>query len=150
MRPWSAKRTRLMAAAMWQGMLEFVDPELEWTYLNPAFENPEPETCHGRDQLQLALERQAERGLASQIEEIVASGDKVMVVIRTPGTGPAEVPSRSSAHRCSEPGGLHAATNAGRRDFRRCGSALGELRTPALVSRCVIVPRGRRSAHPRR
>jgi ketosteroid isomerase-like protein len=67
------------------GMLEFVDPELEWTYLNPGFENPEPETCHGRDQLQLALERQGERGLASQIEEIVASGDKVMVVIRTPG-----------------------------------------------------------------
>lgn len=67
------------------GMLEFVDPELEWTYLNPAFENPEPETCHGRDQLQLALESQAERRLASQIEEIVASGDKVMVVIRTPG-----------------------------------------------------------------
>ena len=67
------------------GMLEFVDPELEWTYLNPAFENPEPETCHGRDQLQLALELQAEQGLASQIEEIVASGDKVMVVIRTPG-----------------------------------------------------------------
>jgi ketosteroid isomerase-like protein len=33
----------------------------------------------------LALERQAGRGLASQIEEIVASGDKVMVVIRTPG-----------------------------------------------------------------
>jgi len=59
------------------GMLELVDPELEWTYLNPAFEHPEPETCHGRDQLQLALERQAERRMASQIEEIVASGDKV-------------------------------------------------------------------------
>jgi ketosteroid isomerase-like protein len=67
------------------GMLEFVDPGLEWTYLNPAFENPEPETCHGRDQLQLALERQAEQRQASQIEEIAASGDKVMVVIRTPG-----------------------------------------------------------------
>ena len=66
-------------------MLEFVDPELEWTYLNPAFEDPEPETCHGRDQLRLALERQAGQGLASQIEEIAASGDKVMVVIRTPG-----------------------------------------------------------------
>ncbi len=38
-------------------MLEFVDPELEWTYLNPAFENPEPETCHGRDQLTLDQER---------------------------------------------------------------------------------------------
>ena len=60
-------------------MMEFVDPELEWTYLNPAFENPEPETCHGRDQLQWALERQAGQGLASQIEEIAASGDKVMV-----------------------------------------------------------------------
>ena len=31
------------------GMMEFVDPELEWTYLDPAFENPEPQTCHGRD-----------------------------------------------------------------------------------------------------
>ena len=66
-------------------MLEFVDPDLEWTYLDPAFENPEPATCRGRDQLQLALERQAGQGLASQIEEISASGDKVMVVIRTPG-----------------------------------------------------------------
>jgi ketosteroid isomerase-like protein len=66
-------------------MLEFVDPELEWTYLNPAFENPEPQTCHGREQLQWALERQAEQGLASQIEEIVASGDKVLVVIHTEG-----------------------------------------------------------------
>ncbi len=66
-------------------MLEFADPELEWTYLNPAFEDPEPETCHGRDQLRLALERQAGQGLAPQIEEIAASGDKVMVVIRTPG-----------------------------------------------------------------
>jgi ketosteroid isomerase-like protein len=66
-------------------MLEFVDPEPEWTYLDPAFENPEPATCRGRDQLQLALERQAGQGLASQIEEISASGDKVMVVIRTPG-----------------------------------------------------------------
>ena len=67
------------------GMMEFVDPELEWTYLDPAFENPEPQTCHGRDQLQWALARQAGQGLASQIEEIIANGDKVMVVIRTPG-----------------------------------------------------------------
>jgi len=66
-------------------MLEFVDPELEWTYLDPAFENPEPETCRGRDQLRVALERQARQGLASQIEEIASSGDKVMVVIRTSG-----------------------------------------------------------------
>ena len=67
------------------GMLEFVDPELEWTYLNPAFGNPEPETCHGRDQLRYALESQAGQRLAAQVEEIAGSGDKVMVVIRTPG-----------------------------------------------------------------
>jgi ketosteroid isomerase-like protein len=67
------------------GMMKFADPELEWTYLDPAFENPEPQTCHGRDQLQWALERQAGQSLVSQIEEIDASGDKMMVVIRTPG-----------------------------------------------------------------
>ena len=72
-------------------MLEFVDPELEWTYLDPAFEDPEPATCHGRDQLRWALERQAGQGLVSQIEEVVASGDKVMVVIHTPGIDRARV-----------------------------------------------------------
>jgi ketosteroid isomerase-like protein len=67
------------------GMLEFVHPELEWTFLDPAFQDPEPETCRGRDQLRVALERQAGQGLALQIEEIAASGDKVMVVTCTPG-----------------------------------------------------------------
>jgi ketosteroid isomerase-like protein len=28
-------------------LLELVDPDLEWTYLDPAYENPEPQTCHG-------------------------------------------------------------------------------------------------------
>ena len=67
---------------------------LEWTYLNPEFENPEPETCHGRDQLRVALERQAGQGLTSQIEEIAARGDTVMVVIRTPGIDRARVRRR--------------------------------------------------------
>jgi ketosteroid isomerase-like protein len=66
-------------------MLEFVDPELEWTYLNPAFEDPDPETCHGREQLRWALERQVAQGLVSRIEEITAAGDKVLVVIHTAG-----------------------------------------------------------------
>jgi ketosteroid isomerase-like protein len=57
-------------------VLEFVDPGLEWTYLNPAFEDPEPETCHGREQLRWALERQAGRGPASQVEEVVANGTR--------------------------------------------------------------------------
>jgi ketosteroid isomerase-like protein len=72
-------------------MLEFVDPDLEWIYLNPAFEDPAPETCHGREQLRWALERQAGRGLASQVEEVVVNGDQVMVVIHTAGIDSARV-----------------------------------------------------------
>jgi ketosteroid isomerase-like protein len=33
------------------GVLEFVHPELEWTYLNPMEANPAPQTCHGREEL---------------------------------------------------------------------------------------------------
>jgi hypothetical protein len=29
-------------------MLELVDPDLEWTYLDPALEQPTPQVCHGR------------------------------------------------------------------------------------------------------
>jgi ketosteroid isomerase-like protein len=66
-------------------LLGLVDPDLEWTYLDPAFENPEPRTCHGRPELQRALERQATQGLVAQLEEVTAHGDMVMVVVRTPG-----------------------------------------------------------------
>ncbi len=66
-------------------MLEVVDPELEWTYLDPSLEDPQPQVCHGRHELQSALQRQAERGLRAQLEEVVGRGDRVMVVVRTPG-----------------------------------------------------------------
>ena len=62
-----------------------MDPDLEWTYLDPAHENPKPQTCHGRPELEWALRGQADRGLVSQLEEITGHGDKVMVVVRTPG-----------------------------------------------------------------
>jgi uncharacterized protein len=66
-------------------MLRFVDPDLEWTYLDPSVEDPEPQVCHGRHELEFALGRQAERGLSVELEDVVASGDRVMVVVRTPG-----------------------------------------------------------------
>jgi ketosteroid isomerase-like protein len=66
-------------------LLELVDPGLEWTYLDPARENPEPQTCHGRPELERALRGQAARGLNSQLEEVTGHGDKVMVVVHTPG-----------------------------------------------------------------
>lgn len=67
------------------GMLDIIDPDLEWTYLDPSFADPEPQTCHGRDELRRALQRQAEQGLRSEVTELASSGDKVMVVLRTPG-----------------------------------------------------------------
>jgi ketosteroid isomerase-like protein len=67
------------------GLLDLVDPDLEWTYLDPEFADPRPATCHGRDQLRAALQRQASHGLPTELEEVVASGDSVLVVIHQPG-----------------------------------------------------------------
>lgn len=66
-------------------MLGFIGPELEWTLLDPSFEDPEPQVCHGRQELQTALERQAGRGLTSELEDVIGNGDRVVVVVRTPG-----------------------------------------------------------------
>ena len=30
-------------------LLELVHPDLEWTYLDPSMQNPQPQTCHGRE-----------------------------------------------------------------------------------------------------
>ncbi len=66
-------------------MLQFVDPDLEWTYLDPSFEDPEPQVCHGRHELETALQRQAAHRLKAELEEVAGRGDQVMVAIRTPG-----------------------------------------------------------------
>jgi len=66
-------------------MLRFVDADLEWTYLDPAFEDPEPQVCHGTKELATALQRQARRGLKSRLEEVHANGELVMVAVHTPG-----------------------------------------------------------------
>jgi ketosteroid isomerase-like protein len=66
-------------------MMEFVDPDLEWTYLEPGLEETRPHVCHGREQLEKALRHQAEHGLHAEIEQVIAAGDKVILVMRTPG-----------------------------------------------------------------
>jgi ketosteroid isomerase-like protein len=66
-------------------LLELVHPDLEWTYLDPSFADPQPQVCHGREELAQALGKQAELGIVSRVEEIASSGDKVMVAVRTPG-----------------------------------------------------------------
>ena len=66
-------------------MLEFIDPDLEWTYLDPGVEDPEPQVCNGRHELETALQRHGELGLKAELEEVAGSGEWVMVVVRTPG-----------------------------------------------------------------
>jgi len=66
-------------------MLEFVDPDLEWTYLDPSEPDPSPKVCHGRPEFEVALQRQLHGGFRSQLEEVLAEGERAVVVVRTPG-----------------------------------------------------------------
>jgi uncharacterized protein len=66
-------------------MLELVDPDLEWTYLDPTLEQPTPQVCHGRHELEQLLRGWAEHGLRVELEEATGSGELVMVGVRTPG-----------------------------------------------------------------
>jgi ketosteroid isomerase-like protein len=67
------------------GMMEFVDPDLEWTSFSPGQEDLQPQIRRGREELEKALRRQAELGLRAELEAVVAAGDQVMLVMRTPG-----------------------------------------------------------------
>jgi len=66
-------------------MMDFVDPDVDWTYRDPALEDPEPRVCHGRGELEKTLRGQAGRGPRAQLEEVIAAGDRVMLVMRWPG-----------------------------------------------------------------
>ena len=66
-------------------MMDFLDPGLEWTHFGPGQEDPQPLVCHGREELKEALLRQASLGLRAELEEVVAAGDQVILVMRTTG-----------------------------------------------------------------
>ncbi len=68
------------------GMLRFVAPDLEWTYLEPAVEDPGPQVCYGRDELQVAIIKQGTRpARQAEIEELVSNGDRVLLTLHVPG-----------------------------------------------------------------
>ncbi len=66
-------------------MMDFVDPDLEWTHLGLSLGNSQLRTDHGRCELENALRRQLDQGLRAELEEVIAAGDQVMLVMRTPG-----------------------------------------------------------------
>ncbi|MBV9445994.1 MAG: nuclear transport factor 2 family protein [Streptosporangiaceae bacterium] len=66
-------------------MMEFVAPDLEWTHVDPSSADPRPLTHRSREELAKALSRQAEWGLHAELEHVIAFGNKVLLVMRTPG-----------------------------------------------------------------
>jgi ketosteroid isomerase-like protein len=76
---------RAYASGDLDGMLELVDPDLQWTYLDPAQEHPTLQVCHGRQKLEQVLRHWAEHGLRAELEEVTSAGERVMVGVRTPG-----------------------------------------------------------------
>lgn len=68
-------------------MMDFVDPDLEWTFLDPDEPDARPRTCYGRAGLEEGLRRQAKRGLRTEVEQVIAAGANVILVTRTPGLG---------------------------------------------------------------
>lgn len=66
-------------------VLDLVDADFEWTFLDPSVPDPEPAICHGRDQLAYWMSRDSGWRLSAELEEIVANGDRVLVVTRSPG-----------------------------------------------------------------
>jgi ketosteroid isomerase-like protein len=68
-------------------MMKYVHPELDWTLLEPNGAATQPTVRHGRAELEAALRRQSDLGLRAQVEEVVAAGEQVILVTRTPGIG---------------------------------------------------------------
>lgn len=63
-------------------VLSSVDPNFEWTYLDPSEADPPLRVCHGREQLG-RWGRPGGPGMT--LEELVSYGDRVLVVTRVPG-----------------------------------------------------------------
>ncbi len=68
-------------------MMDFVDPCLEWVCLDPGPADPQQRIRRGRGELEKALRQQADLGLRAELEEVIAAGEQVIVVMRTPGAG---------------------------------------------------------------
>jgi ketosteroid isomerase-like protein len=66
-------------------MMDLVDPHLEWTYFDLGLPDPQPQVRRGRAELEAALRQQAGLGLGAGLEEVIAAGEKVILVMRTPG-----------------------------------------------------------------
>jgi len=108
-------------------MLELVDPELEWTYLDSALEHPASQVCHGRQELEQVLGHWAEHGLRAELEEVTSVGERSWSACgrqaSTPTTAGAGMTAPTACSPCAGGGSWRCATAAiGRRPLRLPGS----------------------------
>ena len=68
-------------------MLGFVDPNVQWTYLDPNLPQPEPQVCRGRQEVEAVLRNWSQLGLKAELEEVAGVGERVLVGSRIPGLG---------------------------------------------------------------
>ena len=68
-----------------ESLVELFSPDLEWTYLDPETQDPEPQICRGREELRKGLRRLADRGLKTDLEEVIVNGASLVVVVHIPG-----------------------------------------------------------------
>jgi hypothetical protein len=66
-------------------VLNLVDENLEWTFLDPSDPDPQPSVCNGRDQLAHWVGKGAGWRFGTELQELVTNQDRVLVVTRSPG-----------------------------------------------------------------
>jgi ketosteroid isomerase-like protein len=62
-------------------LLQLIDVDFEWTFLDPSEEDPKPQVCHGTSELARVV-RNGASGPARELEELVPFGERVLVVTR--------------------------------------------------------------------
>ncbi len=73
------------AAGDFTTVLNLVADDFEWTFLDPSVPDPEPAVCHGREQLAYWMGRDSGWKVRAELQDVVASGERVLVVTRSPG-----------------------------------------------------------------
>jgi ketosteroid isomerase-like protein len=118
------------AAGDTAAVLSLVDEDLEWTFLDPTVPDPQPAVCHGRDQFAHWMGRDSGWRLRAELEEVIANGERVLVVA-----------ARYRRHPGAKDGRLQLPRAHGaRREDRRPPRLPGPRRGPRFVTAAVSGP----------
>jgi ketosteroid isomerase-like protein len=107
-------------------LLQLIDADFEWTFLDPSEEDPQPRVCHGTEELARMIRSGAVRP-ARELDELVPFGDRVLVVTRLvpEAASDASAVGRSVFHVVTVRGGRITALRAGRSRDEAVAIAVG-------------------------